>query len=68
VARPARRARLTRRALDILRLAVGTGFPNWARLRTSNELAILRDNPEFLAMIAELADRAFPADPFTGRP
>ncbi len=68
VARPARRARLTRRALDILRLAVDAGFRNWARLRTSNELAILRDNPEFLAMTAELADRAFPADGFTGRP
>lgn len=68
VDRPARRARLVRRALDLLRQAVASGFQNRARFRTANELAILRNDPEFLAITTELADRDFPADAFTPRP
>ncbi len=63
-----RRRRFTRRAVASIRRGIDEGFRDAARLRNAPELASLRDDPEFRAIVASFDDRVFPADPFAARP
>jgi tetratricopeptide (TPR) repeat protein len=62
--REARRTRFAGLALGLLREAVANGFRDVARLRYDPHLAMFHRDPAFQAIVSELDDRAFPADPF----
>jgi len=51
-------------AIAALRTAVAAGWSNAAHTSRDPDLAPLRDRPDYRALLAELFDRAFPADPF----
>ncbi len=63
-----RRKMFVRRAVLLTRQAVAEGFCDAARLRSTPELAVLADQPEFRSLVASIDDRVFPADPFAARP
>jgi tetratricopeptide (TPR) repeat protein len=59
-----RRNAFHRRGVALIRRGIDEGFRDAARLRNTPELASLRDDPEFRAVVASLDDRVFPGDPF----
>ena len=60
----AQRQSLTAEAIDTLRTAVASGWRDAPHASRDPDLAPLRGRAEFHRLVAELFDRAFPADPF----
>jgi len=50
-------------AMAVLRTAVAAGWSNAPHTARDPDLAPLRERPDYQALLAELFDRAFPADP-----
>jgi serine/threonine-protein kinase len=58
------RGRCADAAMAALRAAVAAGWSNAAHTARDPDLAPLHEWPDFRALLAELFDRSFPADPF----
>jgi serine/threonine-protein kinase len=64
LARGESRQALANEAVDMLKAAVAAGWSDARHTGRDPDLAALRDRPDYQALLAELFDRAFPADPF----
>ena len=63
-AQTADRAKYADEAIDTLSETVRAGWSNFRRTANDAELALLHGRADFRALLLEMMDRAFPADPF----
>jgi hypothetical protein len=60
----ARKRAVADEAMGALRTAVAAGYTNAAWMSRDTDLLPLHDRADFRALVSELFDRTFPADPF----